>query len=77
MTAGRITSLYDLMELAYDVPQINAYSTALGNVPIIDTNPRRGEKKEMYPAQAVRFRNRSTAELVNSNSKDNYGGKFV
>ena len=29
------------------------------------------------PAQAVRFRNRSTAERVNSNLKDNYGGRFV
>ena len=77
MTAGRITSLYDLMDAAYDAPQINAYSTALGHVPIIDTNPRRGEKKEMDPAQAVRFRNRSTTERVNSNLKDNYGGRFV
>ena len=77
MTAGRITSLYDLMDAAYDAPQIRAYSAALGHVPIIDTNPRRGDKEEMDPAQAVRFRNRSTAERVNSNLKDNYGGRFV
>ena len=77
MTAMRVTNLYDLMDSAYDAPQINAYSTALGHVPIIDSNPRRGEKKEMDPAQAVRFRNRSTAERVNSNLKDNYGGRFV
>jgi hypothetical protein len=77
MTAERITSLYDLMDSAYDAPQIRGYSEGLGHVPIIDTNPRRGEKKEMDPAQAVRFRNRSTAERVNSNLKDNYGGRFV
>jgi hypothetical protein len=77
MTAKRITSLYDLMDAAYDAPQIRSYSAKLGHVPIIDTNPRRGEKKEMDPAQAVRFRNRSTAERVNSNLKDNYGGRFV
>jgi len=77
MTAERITSLYDLMDSAYDAPQIRAYSAALGHVPIIDINPRRGEKKEMDPAQAVRFRHRSTAERVNSNLKDNYGGNFV
>ena len=77
MIAGRITSLYDLMVLAYDAPQIRYYSAELGHVPIIDTKPRRGEKKEMDPAQAVRFRNRSTAERVNSNLKDNYGGRFV
>lgn len=77
MTAERITNLYDLMDAAYDAPQIRAYSEALGHVPIIDSNPRRGEKKEMDPAQAVRFRNRSTAERVNSTLKDNYGGRFV
>lgn len=77
MTSERITSLYDLMDAAYDAPQIRSYSVGLGHVPIIDTNPRRGGKKEMDPAQAVRFRNRSTAERVNSNLKDNYGGRFV
>lgn len=77
MTAERITSLYDLMDSAYDAPQIRSYSSALGHVPIIDANPRRGEKTEMDPAQAVRFRNRTTAERVNSNLKDNYGGRFV
>ena len=77
MTAERITSLYDLMDSAYDAPQIRSYSVGLGHVPIIDANPRRGEKIEMDPAQAVRFRNRSTAERVNSNLKDNYGGRFV
>jgi Transposase DDE domain/Transposase domain (DUF772) len=77
MTAERITSLYDLMDSAYDAPQIKAYSTSLGHVPIIDSNPRRGEKKKMDPAQAVRYGNRSTAERVNSNLKDNYGGRFV
>ena len=37
----------------------------LGHVPIIDTNPRRGETGEMDPAQAVRLRNRPTAARVN------------
>jgi hypothetical protein len=77
MTAERVTNLYDLMDSAYDAPQIKAYCTALGHVPIIDSNPRRGEKQEMDPAQAMRFKNRSTAERVNSNLKDNYGGRFV
>jgi len=47
MTTKRITSLYDL-DSAYDAPQINAYSTASGQAPfpIIDTNPRRGERRK-------------------------------
>ncbi len=31
----------------------------------------------MDPAQAVRYNERSSAERVNSNLKDNYGGRFV
>ena len=31
----------------------------------------------MEPAKAVRFRERSSAERVNSNLKGNYGGRFV
>ena len=76
-TAGRIVNLYDLMDSAYDAPQIKAFSTTLGHVPIIDANPRRGEKQEMDPDRAERFKNRSTAERVNANLKDNYGGRFV
>jgi hypothetical protein len=77
MRAKEKTELCKPLDAAYDAPQIRAYSEALGHVPIIDANPRRGEKKEMDPAQAVRFRNRSTAEHVNSALKDNYGGRFV
>lgn len=77
ITAGRITNLYDLMDAAYDAPAIHAFSIGLGHVPLIDNNPRRGEKIEMDPAKAVRFRNRTTAERVNSTLKDNYGGRFV
>ncbi|MGH9669266.1 MAG: transposase [Terriglobales bacterium] len=77
MTAQRVTSLYDLMDAAYDAPQIYAFSRHLAHVPIIDANPRRGDALPMAPAQAVRFRERSTAERVNSNLKDNYGGRYV
>ena len=40
MTAARGTSLYDLMDAAYDAAEIRAHSEALGHVPIIDVNPR-------------------------------------
>lgn len=77
MTAGRITSLYDLMDSAYDAPQIHAFSRRLGPVPIIDPNPRRGEKIPLAPAQAQRFKERSAAERVNSRLKERYGGRWV
>ena len=71
------TSLYDLMDSAYDAPEIYEISKRYGHVPIIDHNKRRGEKKEMSPAQKIRYNERSTAERVNSNLKDNYGGNNV
>ena len=77
MTAQRITSLYDLMDSAYDAPQIHAFSRALGHVPIIDPNPRRGEKIPLAPAEAQRFKERTAAERVNSRLKERYGGRWV
>jgi hypothetical protein len=77
MTAQRLTSLYDLMDSAYDAPQIHAYSRRLGHVPIIDPNPRRGEKIPLAPAQAQRFKQRTASERVNSLLKERYGGRFV
>jgi hypothetical protein len=35
-----VTNLYDLMDSAYDAPEIDAKSRALGHVPIIDRHPR-------------------------------------
>src|SRR6201984_2847076 len=40
MTASRVINLYDLMDSAYDAPEIKAKSIALGHVPIIDPHPR-------------------------------------
>ena len=77
MTVERITSLYDLMDAAYDAPQIKSFSEQLGHVPIIDHNARRGEKKRMDPATKLRFAERSSSERINSNLKDNYGGRNI
>ena len=40
MTASRVINLYDLMDSAYDAPEIKAKSLALGHVLIIDPHPR-------------------------------------
>jgi len=78
MSAERVTSLYDLMDAAYDAKEIHEFSRSLGHVPIIDDNPRRGkEKRQMAPAEKIRFKERSAAERVNSNLKDNYGGRHI
>jgi len=89
ITAGRITNLYDLMDSAYDAPEIREKSRSLGHVPIIEANPRRGGKAiaeaearakrnaGYQPAEDVRYNQRSSAERVNSNLKDNCGGTSV
>ena len=77
MSSERVSNLYDLMDAAYDSPEIHAFSKLLGHRPIIDNNPRRGEKILMDPATKSRFAERSSAERVNSNLKDNYGGRSV
>lgn len=70
MSAGRVSWLYDLMDSAYDAPQIHAFSRVHGHVPIIDPNPRRGEKIALEPAPAQRSRERSAAERVNRRLKE-------
>jgi len=77
MSAERVISLYDLADAAYDADPIRRMSARLGHVAIIDHNPRRGEKKEFSPAQAIRYRQRSSAERVNSHLHDNHGGRHV
>lgn len=77
MSARRVTSLYDLADAAYDAQEIRAMSARLGHVALIDHNPRHGEKREFAPAEAVRYRERSAAERVNSHLHDNHGGRHV
>lgn len=89
MTSARVDYLYDLMDSAFDVPEIAAKSRELGHVPIIDQKTRRGEKSAIEVeakakrkagyrlAEDVRYNQRSSAERVNSNLKDNCGGSFV
>ena len=89
MTSARVDYLYDLMDSAFDVPEIAVRSRQLGHVPIIDHKTRRGEtsaieveakakRKAGYRlAEDVRYNQRSSAERVNSNLKDNCGGSFV
>ena len=91
MTAARVTNLYDLMDSAYDAPEIRAHSESLGHVAIIEVNPRRDAERKQHlktEAQAqrtvgyeypkdVRYHERSTVERVNGRLKDEFGGRHV
>ena len=91
ITAQRVSNCYDLMDSAYDAPEIWEQSRTLGHVPIIDRHPRSvtGGKIEIAAqalarrhanyrlAEDVRYNERSAAERVNGAVKDNYGGRYV
>jgi transposase len=77
MTSSRVTSLYDLMDSAYDSEIIRGQSRRLGHVPIIDSNPRRGEKVEFDPAKKERYKERTNVERVFSRLKDEFGGRTI
>ena len=77
MTAERVISLYDLADAAYDASAIRQMSARLGHVALSDHHPRGGEKREFSPAEAVRYRERNSAERVNSHLHDNHGGRHV
>lgn len=91
VTASKVVSLYDLMDSAYDCPQIKQHSESLGHVPIIDKNTRRNTKAKaeieaeekalqvlnLTTPEKLRYNRRSSAERVNSRLKDDFGGRMV
>jgi len=78
MTAKRVTSLYDLMDAAYDSKIIREHSRSLGHQPIIDYNNRKGqEKREFAPHEAQRFKTRTGVERVFGRLKDEFGGRLL
>jgi hypothetical protein len=77
MTSGRVTYFYELMDAAYDAQEIREQSRNLGHVPIVEHNARKGEKTPMAPAEARRYRERTTAERGNAELKDNFGARHV
>ena len=88
MSHARVTSLYDLMDSAYDAPEIKSHSRALGHVPLIEPHPRGKQGKEALKAEARRqkriglrtaeqhrYQLRAAAERVIGNFKDNFAGR--
>lgn len=86
----RVSSCYDLMDAAYDAPQIKQHSESLGHVPLIDENPRgkarkaeveaelkRKRKAGYKTSEAIRYNERGTVERVNGRLKDDFGARMV
>jgi hypothetical protein len=91
VSAERTTSLYDLMDAAYDAEEIRQHSRSLGHIPLIDINSRRNKAlQEELEAEArrlkcigfqrpedVRYNERTASERVNGRLKDEFGGRHV
>lgn len=77
ITGDRVTNLYDVMDAGYCSHKLRSHCRDLGHVPLIDHNPRGGEKVEFDPAEAERYKVRSGAERTNARLKDEFGGNHV
>jgi hypothetical protein len=84
MTAQRVTSLYDLMDSAYDAGHIQDHSRQLGHVPIVDpvqhkglNQPPENSSRQLSWAEEERYKERTMVERVNARLKDEFGGRTV
>jgi hypothetical protein len=87
ITAQRVTSLYDLMDAAYDAREIKEHSQSLGHVPIIASANRLGKKilfqngrepaRQLSWAEQDRFETRTMVERVYARLKEEFGGRQV
>ncbi len=88
--AKNVTSLYDLMDSAYDDPEIKQHSISLGHVPIIDEHARSKKQKALKKAEKdrqrllnfttaenQRYRLRFSKERSNALLKEYYGCKNI
>ena len=76
-TAQRVTSLYDLMDTAYEADLIREHSINLNHVPIIAPSRRNKKYEPLDPDRAKRLSLRTSAERGFSRLKDSFGGRFV
>jgi hypothetical protein len=77
ISAARVTHLYDIMDAAYCSLELHEHCRGLGHVPLIDHNPRGGEKEEFEPTDAIRYNERTVAERSNARLKDEFGGNSI
>lgn len=77
ISGQRVDACYELMDAAYCSTVIREEVLAAGRVPLIDHNPRKGQKQEFAPHEAQRYKTRSGAERCNARLKDEFGARHV
>jgi hypothetical protein len=76
-TSRRVTSLYTLMDSAYDAKEIKEFVARKNKVSLIEPHNRAGQKVILDPAQRERYSERTTVERAYSRLKDDFGGRSV
>jgi|SRR5579872_3442171 len=86
LTARRVTTLYELMDAAYDAQEIMDYVRQQGRVPIIAPTARgrkpasvivRNYPRQLSPAEEDRFCERTMVERSYARLKDEFGARSV
>lgn len=85
-----VPNFYDLMDAAYDHPEIKEHSISLGHIPVIDKCPvnkaqkieKENEKKRkkllnFRTAEDIRYKERLPKERFNALYKDYHGGREI
>lgn len=77
-SAQRVDSLYDVMDTAECIAQIQEHCRVLEHEPLIDNNPRGGrEESSSRPTRSATTSERSGEERSNARLKDEFGGRTV
>ena len=77
LSGQKVQALYELMDAAYCSEIIRGFVRSQDRVPLIDHNPRRGEKREFTPDEAQRYKTRTGVERSNARLKDEFGGRKI
>lgn len=77
MSNERVTACYELMDAAYCSKVIDEEVRKIGHIPLIDHNPRGGDKHEFAPHEAQRYKTRTGVERTNGRLKDEFGARHI
>ena len=77
LSSGRITSLYSLMDSAYDAPEIRKFIVENNKIPIIEPHNRLGQTIILDPAERQRYGERTSVERTYSRLKDEFNARQI
>jgi len=77
ITSALVSSKYTLADAAYDSKDIRDFISSKNKSFVIDSNPRRGEKKEKTEEEKERYNGRSSVERFFGDLKDHFACRII